>query len=212
MWMLYYYTIHSKRFNEERNREMEHLEKVEKLREKANVSYEEAKAALESCDWDILDALVKLESEGKVNIENTADLSTKGDSAEDEPKSPQQLAESYQSYHQKQHKKEKGFWHSIKNSIKYLFRKGCENKFIVRRHGEIILDIPVLLLIVLMIAFFWALLILMVIGLFFGFSYSFAGPELGRDDINSAMGKATSAAEALKTEIREYDSSSEHSK
>ena len=52
----------------------------------------------------------------------------------------------------------------------------------------------------------------MVIGLFFGFSYSFAGPELGRDDINSAMGKATSAAEALKTEIREYDSSSEHSK
>ena len=81
MWMLYYYTINSKRFNEERNREMEHLEKVEKLREKANVSYEEAKAALESCDWDILDALVKLESEGKVNIENTADFSTKGDSA-----------------------------------------------------------------------------------------------------------------------------------
>ena len=45
---------------------MDHFEMVEKLRTKANVSYEEAKAALEKTDWDVLDALVLLESEGKV--------------------------------------------------------------------------------------------------------------------------------------------------
>ena len=45
---------------------MNHLEKVEKLRQRADVSYEEAKEALESCDWDILDALILLESQGKV--------------------------------------------------------------------------------------------------------------------------------------------------
>ena len=45
---------------------MDHFEMVEKLRAKANVSYEEAKAALEKSDWDMLDALVLLESEGKV--------------------------------------------------------------------------------------------------------------------------------------------------
>ena len=45
---------------------MDHFEMVEKLRTKANVTYEEAKAALEASDWDILDALVLLESEGKV--------------------------------------------------------------------------------------------------------------------------------------------------
>ena len=78
---------------------MEHLEKVEKLKEKANVSYEEAKAALESCDWDILDALVKLESEGKVNGTDTAAFSTQGSPSDEKPKSPQQLAESYQNYH-----------------------------------------------------------------------------------------------------------------
>lgn len=188
---------------------MEHLEKVEKLKEKANVSYEEAKAALESCDWDILDALVKLESEGKVNGTDTAAFSTQGSPSDEKPKSPQQLAESYQNYHEERQKKDRGFWHSVKNGIKYLFRKGCDNKFIVKRHGQVIIDIPVLLLILLMIAFFWALLVLMVVGLFFGFSYSFSGPELGRDDINSAMGKATSAAEALKTEIKEYDNSSQ---
>ena len=45
---------------------MDHFEMVEKLRTKANVSYEEAKAALEKTDWDVLDALVLLENEGKV--------------------------------------------------------------------------------------------------------------------------------------------------
>ena len=45
---------------------MELLEKVEKIREKTGVSYEEAKAALEACDEDVLDALVYLENQGKI--------------------------------------------------------------------------------------------------------------------------------------------------
>ena len=40
---------------------MEQLEKVEKLRQRANVSYEEAKEALEASDWDLLDAMVYLD-------------------------------------------------------------------------------------------------------------------------------------------------------
>ena len=34
---------------------MDNFEKVEKLREHANVTYEEAKEALENSNWDILD-------------------------------------------------------------------------------------------------------------------------------------------------------------
>ena len=45
---------------------MEQLEKVEKLRQRANVTYEEAKQALEACNWDLLDAMVYLEKQGKV--------------------------------------------------------------------------------------------------------------------------------------------------
>ena len=40
---------------------MEMMEKVERLREKANVTYEEAKAALEETGGDLLDAVVLLE-------------------------------------------------------------------------------------------------------------------------------------------------------
>src|SRR5699024_7340996 len=57
---------------------MTNYEMVELLRQKANVSYEEAKAALEAANWDLLDAIVLLEREGKVP-ENDARFSTKAE-------------------------------------------------------------------------------------------------------------------------------------
>ena len=61
---------------------MTEYEKVEKLCEKANISYEEAKAALEAADWDLLEALVLLEKEGR--IENgAAHHSTRTEAAPD---------------------------------------------------------------------------------------------------------------------------------
>ena len=40
---------------------MENLEKVELIREKCGVSYEEAKNALEACDYDVLEAIIAIE-------------------------------------------------------------------------------------------------------------------------------------------------------
>lgn len=45
---------------------MDKLKLIDKLREKANVSYEEAKTALENSDWDMLDAVLYLEENEKV--------------------------------------------------------------------------------------------------------------------------------------------------
>ena len=45
---------------------MEDYKLVEKLKNEANISYEEAKSALEKSNWDILDAFVYLEEMGKV--------------------------------------------------------------------------------------------------------------------------------------------------
>ena len=44
---------------------MDHIEMVEKMREKTGLSYEEARAVLERSDWNLLDALIALEQEGK---------------------------------------------------------------------------------------------------------------------------------------------------
>lgn len=46
------------------------LEQVDLLRKRANVGYEEAKAALERCDGDIVEALILLEKDNKMKIEN----------------------------------------------------------------------------------------------------------------------------------------------
>lgn len=43
------------------------LEQVEKLRQYASISYEEAKAALEETNGDILEAIVNLEKQNKIN-------------------------------------------------------------------------------------------------------------------------------------------------
>jgi hypothetical protein len=43
------------------------LEQVEKLRERTNVSYDEAKAALAAANGDLLDAVIRLEKEGRLN-------------------------------------------------------------------------------------------------------------------------------------------------
>ena len=52
---------------------MDNLEKVEKLREKTGVSYEEAKEALEANNYDVLDAIIYLEKKGKVKAPEVTD-------------------------------------------------------------------------------------------------------------------------------------------
>ena len=46
------------------------LEMIDMLRQRANVSYEEAKAALENCGGDMVEALVYLERNNKVRSNN----------------------------------------------------------------------------------------------------------------------------------------------
>ena len=46
---------------------MDNYQKVEQIVNKAGCSYEDARAALEACGWDMLDAVISLEREGKVN-------------------------------------------------------------------------------------------------------------------------------------------------
>ncbi|WP_442870577.1 hypothetical protein [Clostridium sp. Cult2] len=44
------------------------LDQVEKLRQRANISYDEAKAALEETNGDILEAIINLEKENRIKL------------------------------------------------------------------------------------------------------------------------------------------------
>ena len=61
---------------------MEQFEKVEKLRVRAGISYEEAKEALEANDWDLLDAMIWLEKQGKVSAPEQESYSTQTENEE----------------------------------------------------------------------------------------------------------------------------------
>ena len=181
---------------------MTNYEMVELLRSKANVTYEEAKAALEESNWDILDAMVLLERQGKVTDKGSA-YSTAQDNEESEAETGE---------------KKNAHWEFEANGnfmsamrrlgrwLRKLIQIGNANFFVVSRHGEEILSLPVTVLVVLIPFLFWLMIILLVVGLFTDFRYSFRGPNLGNDKINDTISKASDMADSFKAEVIHGDS------
>ena len=165
---------------------MDHMEMVEKLRQRANVNYEEAKAALEKTNWDMLDAMIELEKQGKVRAGTSYDT---GSAREGQYEKVNATASA---------KREHTGWRNFCASVRSLFRKSCQNSFRVTRNDAELITVPILVMIVLMIACFWILLPVLVVALFFNCRYSFVGPDFKGESVNRAMGKATDAAESIK--------------
>lgn len=110
---------------------MDQLEKVEKIREKTGVSYEDAKSALEACNYDLLDAIVYLEKLGKIKAPEVGTYTTTPQETSNE------LAQAQAAYEQSCKKKTFGermdeFFAWVGDIIK----KGCEKNFIIERKGE----------------------------------------------------------------------------
>lgn len=170
---------------------MDNFEKVEKLREHANVSYEEAKQALENSNWDILDAMIYLEQSGKVHGPEQSSYTTQTEKVKievDEKECRTSFSDNCKRF---------GNW------ILRMVEKGNNNSFCVERDNREIFRVPITLLVVLLIFAFWVVVPLLVIGLFFNVRYQFAGPDVRSVDIdiNRAMDSAAEAAESIKNEF-----------
>ncbi len=177
---------------------MELLEKVEKIREKTGVSYEAAKEALEACGEDILDALVYLESQGKIREPEVRVYTTREEASEE-------LRQANQNYEKSANESFQSQSHRFFKWVKKMLIKGMENMFIVSKNGEDKVTIPVLGLVALLLFVFWVTVPLMIIGLFCGYSYSFKGEIEKSVNINEACNKASEVAENLKKEFKKED-------
>ena len=168
---------------------MEKMEKVEALRNKAGVSYEDAKAALEANDWDVLDAMIALEKEGKVKM-STYSTKTEALSGEVVTESGQRTSEE---------SKGKKFF----NWCAEIFNKANRNSLEISKEGRMILSVPVSLFVVLVLFAFWVVVPLMIVGLFFSMQYHFVGPDIHSVDvdINATMDTVSKTAENLKNEF-----------
>lgn len=157
------------------------LERVERLREKADVSYAQAKEALEYSEGDLLDALIYLEEQGAIPRPEGGCCSTRGE----RPPTQQQVEEMQP---------------EAEESL--LSRVRCwllDNELEVWRYDKPVTAMPVLVLILLVLLAAWAALPLLIIGLFTGFRYRFSGPDL--DGINDAMTTVADTASDMSRQV-----------
>lgn len=176
---------------------MDHLEKVEKIREKTGVSYEEAKAVLEAHDYDVLDAIVELEREGKVKSPEIPVYTT-------EPgQKSQEFARTQQQYENDCKKKSSGdtLNHFFKK-IGDLLKKTCETSFEVIHNEKRLVTLPVLVLLLGVVMAFWVTIPLLIVGMFFGCKYHFSGFETTTVDINDICDKASETCENIKNDFQ----------
>lgn len=183
------------------------LEQVEKLREKANVSYEEAKAVLERNNGDLLEALIELERRGKSDTAAQGGFYTTQSPGGPEtepllPPVPVQGGKSkggarYAYSHDKTASTD-GFGAAIRD----LFQRSLVNQVEVWRNGSMMTTIPILVLILLTVFFFWVTIPLAIVGLFMGCRYRFSGPDLGRESVNKVMDSVSATVEDVKENVK----------
>ena len=181
------------------------VEMVERLREKAPVSYAQAKEALEYSEGNLLDALIYLEEKGAIpQAEGTRWSGREGEGVpahggrtggpgdtgagkEKKHRSPLGVVVVWP-------KGEKRRGRSLRELLSRLYRVLVDNELEVWRRDEPVTSLPLLILLILFVFAFYVTIPLLLIGLFFGFRYRFSGPELERDSINDVMENVASTA------------------
>jgi len=180
---------------------MDKLEKVELVREKCGVSYEDAREALEATDYDVLDAIIWLERQGRTQAQ-TASYETGATTAR--VVSPE-MAQAQQEYEAHSKKLKVGeAWSGFCAQVRQILRAGLDMTFIAERDGHRAIAVPLLFMVIGILA--WGATIwLLIIGLFFGFRYRIEGADPLTIDVNDAMNKAADVADSIKDDFRSKD-------
>ena len=166
------------------------MEKVEKLRARAEVTADEARNALKACDGDLLDAMVFLEKIGKAKAPSEVVVTT----SRTEHTTFEDVQNTVDRYDREAAR-------PLSTKLKHLFSiimdKLSNNFLRIEHKGEELIKVK-LWIVVLVMLFVWHVsIVAIIISLFFGVRYSF----VGRDDMteaNKLIGKASEAASYVK--------------
>ena len=163
------------------------VEMVERLREKAPVSYAQAKEALEYSEGNLLDALIYLEEQGAIPRPQGAYYSTRNETPPPPPSQEElaPLGEKTDGTEQRKKKKFKGMGVKVvsgKTLFGTLRRWLIDNELEIWRRGQPVTSLPILVLIVLVLFAPWVSLPLLLLGLFFWLPVSDLRPGSGGRD------------------------------
>ncbi len=164
---------------------MTRLEMVEKLCEKTGVSYDVARDTLEENNWDIIDAIVVLDKQGR----EIHDGETSGAPSEAGASKPVTTAPS----------KLRGF---IKWQLG-MIKKGEDIRINITHREEDSGSISLTVLILLLMLKWYIPVGLWIISLFFGFRYHLSGSSATGKLLNSLSDKASNKAEEIRSSMSE---------
>lgn len=172
------------------------LEQVERLREKADVSYAQAKQALEYSGGNLLDALIYLEEQGAIPRPQGAYYSTRNETP---PPSPVQTpVPAEQPKAKKRHSRG-----GLRRLCQKIRRVLLENELEIWRKGQPVTSLPILILVLLVLFAFYFTVPALILGLFLGFRYQISGPDLEDEAFNGMMGNVADTAADLGRQVME---------
>lgn len=178
---------------------MENLKLIDRLKNKTNISYEEAKTVLEKSNWDILDAMLYLEEKGKVPKPSDSIFYTN------------EYKESYKYIDVINKNDQKNNYNNRKsgNNFEGFFEVVCKvidtcNKilFEIKRENRIFLKIPSTVMILLLIFAFWMVIPLAIVGLFFDMEFSLSGNKAEINKINNVFKIISVNIKKVKKELK----------
>ena len=174
---------------------MDKLNLVEKLREKTGITYEDAKRVLEINNWDILEAILDLEKQGKVKKPSVSIFYTNEYNESYEEESTEfNFEEVKKDNNYKSNNTFEGFFEAICKAI-----DTCNNIFIeIRGKNNFFLKLPLTVVIVFLIFGFWLLIPVAVIGLFLDIEFSVESKKINTDKVNDILRRISKEVQNIK--------------
>ena len=179
---------------------MNTVEQVEKLRTMANISYEEAKEALTATNGDMLEAIINLEKQGKVNppprdgYYSSRQQSTDSTNAGFNEDPGRCCGRGKNAFH--------NGLKQVGSFLMTLLHKGNVNIFEMHKDRELKAAFPITVLAILLFFAFWVTVPLIVIGALFGYRYRFSGPDFDGNAVNNFMDEACDAVDEFKKNVQ----------
>ncbi|HHT37699.1 MAG: DUF4342 domain-containing protein [Candidatus Wallacebacter cryptica] len=148
---------------------MDRLEQIERLRAKANVSYEEAKQAYEAANGDLLEAVIMLERQGKIKP-------PEGDGFYSSEKVKPEVVGGEEHRESKKDAFTDGL-HRFRDFLVRLIHKGNNTLFVVSQRETTQFKLPMTVMVLLTLVAPWVVIPLLIIGLFFDYHYRIVSSE-----------------------------------
>ncbi|NRT72874.1 ubiquitin [Clostridium beijerinckii] len=178
---------------------MEDYKLVEKLKNEANISYEEAKIALEQSNWDILDAFVYLEEKGKVQKSSVNIFYT--NEYKENNKNGVLINNKDYGNNYSNTKEDNAFEGIFVKVCKII--DICNNIFFeIKKGNKVFLRIPVTVIILLLIFSFGIVIPLYIVGLFFDLEFSISGKRREVNKINHVLKEISENIKKIKGKLK----------